>query len=62
MGTMILGLSVTGWLFAVVTTVLFVWGVWMALLGMRAPMPGFHEGGHAPGAKGSFDPHNNKVA
>jgi hypothetical protein len=62
MGTIIMGLSVTGWLFAVGTTALFAWGVWIALLGMRAQMPGFHEGGHAPGAKGTFDPHHDKVA
>jgi hypothetical protein len=48
--------SMTGaaWLFFLVTTGLAAWACWMAFRGMTAPHPGFREGGHAPGASGSF--------
>ena len=62
MDNVMTGGSVTGWLFAIGTVVLFAWGLWIAYLGMRADMPAFREGGHAPGAKGTFDPHFHTAA
>lgn len=36
--------------------VLFLWGIWLGLAGLTADHPPFREGGHAPGAEGTYDP------
>lgn len=48
--------SMTGaaWLFVLMTAGLSAWACWMGFKGLMAPHPGFKEGGHAPGAAGSF--------
>lgn len=62
MSTTVLGMSVTGWLFFLSTGALFLWGLWIGWKGIMADMPAFHEGGHAPRSKGTFDPHHHQAA
>lgn len=50
------GMSIGGLLAAAVTIVLFAWGIYLGAKGIMAEAPPFHEGGHAPGTEGTFDP------
>lgn len=49
-------LTVVGALFALGVVALFGWGVVVGLIGAFADAPPFREGGHAPGARGTYDP------
>ncbi|MFQ5509930.1 MAG: hypothetical protein ACE5FN_11440 [Leptospirillia bacterium] len=53
----IMGMEVGAFIFAMGWFALALWGVYLGLRGIMAEAPPFHEGGHAPGAEGSFDPH-----
>ncbi len=44
-------------LFVMVTYGAILWAFWLGSKGMAAKMPPFHEGGHAPGAQGTYDSH-----
>lgn len=44
----------TAWLFMLASFAATGFALWMGWMGMCAPHPGFREGGHAPGASGSF--------
>ncbi|MDH5527420.1 MAG: hypothetical protein OEY97_08960 [Nitrospirota bacterium] len=50
------GMSFAGLMATGITLVLFAWGVYMGAKGIMTEAPPFREGGHAPGAKGTFDP------
>jgi hypothetical protein len=52
----IFGMTLSGGLFALTTTALFAWGLYIGLKGAFADAPAFKQGGHAPGAAGTFDP------
>jgi len=45
------------WLFMLASFALVGWGLWMGWMGISAPHAAFREGGHAPGASGTFDAH-----
>jgi len=47
----------TAWMFMLATFAVTAWGLWMGWMGLSAPHQAFREGGHAPGASGSFDAH-----
>jgi hypothetical protein len=52
----IIGMTLTGFLFFAATVALFAWGVAIGLKGAFAEAPEFTQGGHAPGAAGTYDP------
>jgi hypothetical protein len=52
----VLSTTLPGALFTLGVIALFGWGVALGLIGALAEAPPFREGGHAPGATGTFDP------
>lgn len=48
--------------FILINYALIAWACWLAYRGMVAKMPAFHEGGHRPGAVGTYDPHYHPEA
>ena len=44
----------TAWMFLLGTFALVGYALWMGWMGIQAPHKAFREGGHAPGAAGSF--------
>jgi len=52
----LIGMTLGGFTFAALTFALFGWGLWVGLKGAFADAPAFTQGGHAPGATGSYDP------
>jgi hypothetical protein len=52
----VLSITLPGALFILGVIALFGWGVVVGLIGALADAPPFREGGHAPGAAGTFDP------
>lgn len=49
-------MAISGLIFTVGTGVLFLWGIWLGLMGLATDHVAFRDGGHAPGATGTFDP------
>lgn len=52
----------TAWLFMAVSLALAGWALWMGWMGIAAPHKAFREGGHAPGASGSYAAHRGAQA
>jgi len=50
------------WMFMLATIALIGWGLWMGWMGISAPHAAFREGGHAPGASGSFEAHRTSAS